>query len=212
MPIADRSLGQRHLVAVASSLALRRPHDRRWTRRQPGQRERRARRSHRELEAATSRTRPGSPNIPSTFCCPSSGHECAEMHRDAATGEGAEDAKGPLCRPFLMDLTGRLSNLPDELLSLLNLRCEPQQRQAAVHSAPVVLFEKPRALVLRETLVEVLREADGDLRLMELRERMEARLGESLASKRFRDYVNDQTRGRNPLLTRLGYGRYRLRS
>ena len=58
----------------------------------------------------------------------------------------------------------------------------------------------------------MLRDADGELRLMEIRARMEARLGQSLSTNRFKDYVNDQTRGRNPLLERLGYGRYGLRS
>src|SRR4051794_16942892 len=110
-----------------------------------------------------------------------------------------------------MDLTGRLSNLPDKLLSLLNLRWEAHDGQAAAPSAPAMLLEKPRALVVREALVEVLREANEVLPLMEIRVRMEARLGESLSAQRFKDYVNDQTRGRNPLLERLGYGRYRLR-
>ena len=47
---------------------------------------------------------------------------------------------------------------------------------------------------------------------MEIRRRVEDRLGEPVASARFKDYVNDQSKGGNPLLERLGYGMYRLRS
>lgn len=49
------------------------------------------------------------------------------------------------------------------------------------------------------------------LRLMEIRQRVERRLDEPVAPKRFKDYVNDQSRGTRPLLERMGYGRYRLR-
>lgn len=47
---------------------------------------------------------------------------------------------------------------------------------------------------------------------MELRRRVEDRLGEPVASARFKDYVNDQSKGVSPFLERLGYGIYRLRS
>jgi hypothetical protein len=58
----------------------------------------------------------------------------------------------------------------------------------------------------------VLAEAGGDLRLSVIHERVEKRLGSSLSRARFKDYVNDQSKGARPLLERLGYGRYRLRS
>jgi len=47
---------------------------------------------------------------------------------------------------------------------------------------------------------------------MEIRQRVERRLGEPVTPKRFKDYVNDQSRGTRPLLERVGYGGYRLRS
>ncbi len=47
---------------------------------------------------------------------------------------------------------------------------------------------------------------------MEIRRRVEERLGEAVDRDRFKDYVNDQSRGADPLLERLGYGMYRLRS
>lgn len=47
---------------------------------------------------------------------------------------------------------------------------------------------------------------------MEIRRRVEQRLGEPVAEARFKDYINDQSKGVNPLLERLAYGVYRLRS
>lgn len=64
---------------------------------------------------------------------------------------------------------------------------------------------------LRKSDLELASE-DSGLRLMEIRRRVENRLGESVASARFKDYVNDLSKGAKPLLERLGYGMYRLRS
>jgi hypothetical protein len=58
----------------------------------------------------------------------------------------------------------------------------------------------------------VLAEAGSELRLFELRRRVEEPLDRKPPRTRFKDYVNDQSKGRNPLLERLGYGRYRLRN
>ena len=49
------------------------------------------------------------------------------------------------------------------------------------------------------------------MRLMEMRRRVEQRLGGPVDSKRFKDYVNDQSKGADPLLERIGWGTYRLR-
>lgn len=50
------------------------------------------------------------------------------------------------------------------------------------------------------------------MRLMEIRGRVEKRLGTPVDRDRFKDYVNDQSKGPDPLLERLGYGVYRLRT
>ena len=61
-------------------------------------------------------------------------------------------------------------------------------------------------------IIQELAAEDSGLRLLEIRRRVEARLGEPVAPKRFKGYVNDQSRGAKPLLESMGYGRYRLRS
>ncbi len=48
--------------------------------------------------------------------------------------------------------------------------------------------------------------------MAEIRRRVENRLGSPVAHDRFRDYVNSQSKGENPLLKRLGWGMYRLHS
>ncbi len=47
---------------------------------------------------------------------------------------------------------------------------------------------------------------------MEIHRRVEERLRKHVDRDRFKDYVNDQSKGPEPLLERLGYGMYRLRS
>ena len=66
--------------------------------------------------------------------------------------------------------------------------------------------------MVRGAIIEELASEEPGLRLMEIRRRVEHRLGESIDAARFRDYVNYQSRSANPWLERLGYGRYRLRS
>jgi hypothetical protein len=73
-------------------------------------------------------------------------------------------------------------------------------------------FRQRRYELVRDAVVRELGDEGGELRLTEIRRRVELRLGGSVDKHRFRDYVNDQSRGRNPLLERLGYGLYRLRS
>jgi hypothetical protein len=72
---------------------------------------------------------------------------------------------------------------------------------------------RPRdgARVVRKAIVGVLRDEPSGLRLKTLRERVEHQFGEALSKVRFKNYVNELSRGRHPVLERLGYGRYRLR-
>jgi len=65
---------------------------------------------------------------------------------------------------------------------------------------------------VRRALVQVLTSEGSGVRLKDLRQKVEERLGKPVNQNRFKDYVNSQTRGANPLLERLGYGTYRLRS
>jgi hypothetical protein len=112
-----------------------------------------------------------------------------------------------------MDLTGQLSNLSSALEKLLVLplprfsdRGRPDNpRQSAI-------FRRRGYEVIRDAIVHELATEESGLRLMEIRRRVEARLGEPVASARFRDYVNYQSKSANPWLERLGYGMYRLRS
>jgi hypothetical protein len=48
--------------------------------------------------------------------------------------------------------------------------------------------------------------------LIEIRRRVDNRLGKPVPPARFKDYVNEQSKGANPVLERLGYGMYRLRA
>lgn len=84
-----------------------------------------------------------------------------------------------------------------------------QTREARPRQAGV---RRRRYEAIRDAIVNELALEDAGLRLMEIRRRVEDRLGKPVASARFKDYVNDQSRGTNPLLERLGYGVYRLRS
>ena len=60
--------------------------------------------------------------------------------------------------------------------------------------------------LVRDALVHELTAAGSELRLMEIRRRVEERLGRPVDRHRFKDYVNDQSRGADPLLERLGWG------
>jgi hypothetical protein len=106
-----------------------------------------------------------------------------------------------------MDLTGQLCNLPEHVRSLFNLRLE--RRSGQPHGAASV-FLTPRFVAVRSAIVSVLAEEAGGLRLRELRQRVEQRLGEDIDAARFKDYVNDQSHGKEAILERLGYGHYKL--
>jgi hypothetical protein len=69
----------------------------------------------------------------------------------------------------------------------------------------------PRFVAVRAAILAVLTEEGGELRLGEIQRRVEARLGEAVRPERFKDYVNQQSRGRRAILERLGYGLYRVR-
>jgi hypothetical protein len=112
-----------------------------------------------------------------------------------------------------MDLTGQLSNLSAALARLLALPLPRFSGQTCRTSArPASTFRRRKYEVIRDAIVAELLETDTGLRLKEMRSRVESRLGEPVAPARFREYVNAQSKGATPLLERLGYGRYRLRS
>jgi hypothetical protein len=111
-----------------------------------------------------------------------------------------------------MDLTGQLCNLPERVVALFNVRLERRSGQSAfLAESRKPFLAVPRFVAVRSAIVSVLREEAGELRLMEIRRRAEERLGEPLDNRRFKDFVNDQSRGRKSLLERTGYGLYRLR-
>lgn len=113
-----------------------------------------------------------------------------------------------------MDLTGQLSNLPETLQSLLNQPLERRTGRVTVrpHRPLGPLWPPPEALLVRDTIIAVLEDVGSELRLMELRQRVEQRLDFEVPPGRFKAYMNDRCRGKTALFERLGYGRYRLRS
>ena len=111
-----------------------------------------------------------------------------------------------------MDLTGQLHNLSTRLRNLLDLplvkTSGPPPDGADRQQRPI--FRQRTYELVRDAVVQELATESSGLRLWEIRQRVERRLDEPVAPKRFKDYVNDQSRGTNPLLERVGYGRYRL--
>jgi hypothetical protein len=98
----------------------------------------------------------------------------------------------------------------EKLLALPLPRFSDRIGQASPRQAPI--FRQRTFELVRDAIVHELATEESGLRLVEIRRRVEVRLGEPVASARFKDYVNDQAKGANPLLERLGYGMYRLRS
>ena len=109
-----------------------------------------------------------------------------------------------------MDLTGQLSNLSAALVNVLALPLRQRSDRTCKATCRQPILPQRRYEVLRDAVVSELTGEDYGLRLREIRRRVEARLGEPVACARFKDYVNDQSKGANPLLERLGYGMYRL--
>jgi hypothetical protein len=92
----------------------------------------------------------------------------------------------------------------------LDLRIEPSHSRRFARPESKLAC-RPRARAVRKAIVQVLEHEAGELRLMTLHQRVERLLGASVPIARFRDYVNEQSRGKKPILERLGYGRYGLR-
>ena len=104
-----------------------------------------------------------------------------------------------------MDLTGQLSNLSAVLEKLLSSPLPAvSDRSPRQDHRPTAIFQRRAYELVRDALVLELTAAGSELRLMEIRRRVEDRLGRPVDRNRFRDYVNDQSRGANPLLERLG--------
>ena len=112
-----------------------------------------------------------------------------------------------------MDLTGQLCNLSTKLRNLLEMPLKKSGSPREYANRPLSqIFPRRRYELIRDALIHEMANEGSDLRLMEIRQRVEGRLGEPIAPKRFKDYVNDQSRGAKPLLERTCHGRYRLRS
>jgi hypothetical protein len=114
---------------------------------------------------------------------------------------------------MMMDLTGQLSNLSTavETVLLLN-RTTHRESVVSDHRTPRPSFRQRPYELVRDALVQELTADGSGLRLMEIRLRVEDHLGGPVDQKRFKDYVNDQSRGADALLERLAWGTYRLRS
>jgi hypothetical protein len=74
------------------------------------------------------------------------------------------------------------------------------------------VFRQRRYELVLDALLAELAAEGGELRLKEIRRRVERRLGEPVDCVRFKDFVNDQSKSAAPLLERSGYGTYRLRT
>jgi len=111
------------------------------------------------------------------------------------------------------DLTGQLHNLSTRLRDLLELPIvQPSGRSYdAVGSRHAPIFRQRRYELIRDAVIQELAVEGSGLRLMEIRRRVEDRLGEAIPPTRFKNYVNELSRGAKPLVERLGYGVYRLR-
>src|SRR5262245_4094046 len=105
-----------------------------------------------------------------------------------------------------MDLTGQLSNIPEVVrsLSILPLKSRsshsPRPRSGS-------WFLPKRHTIVRAALIHALSTGPAELRLQDLRRRVEIRLGEPVPPVWFKDYVNAQSKGPKSILERLGYGR-----
>ena len=111
-----------------------------------------------------------------------------------------------------MDLTGQLSNLSALVEKLFATPLAMSIRTGSPERRAVPVFRQRRYERIRDAVLIELADGSRELRLIELRERVERRLGEPVDRVRFKDFVNDQTRSANPLLERCGYGVYRLRA
>src|SRR5579883_2072917 len=113
-----------------------------------------------------------------------------------------------------MDLTvtGQLSNLSTALEKLLEapLPREPDRERHDIPHPGTIFRWRPYEHI-RNALVREMPADGSGIRLKDLRQLVELRLGETVDRNRFKDYVNDQSRGANALLERVGYGVYRLR-
>src|SRR5207245_1716875 len=94
-----------------------------------------------------------------------------------------------------MDLTGQLHNLSARLQSLLELPL-PQasgRPRDDVGRPQSPIFRRRHYELIRHAVVEELAAEGSGLRLMEIRRRVEKRIGEPIGPTRFKDYVNDQS-------------------
>jgi hypothetical protein len=110
-----------------------------------------------------------------------------------------------------MDAAGRLSN--HDLTTLLQRLTAHDWKQAArpLGLARGVAPDGRRKFgTVRDAIVEVLDEADSELRVREIQERVEQLLGGHVSRSSVKDYLRKGCGRRLPLFEYLGRGGYRL--
>lgn len=110
-----------------------------------------------------------------------------------------------------MDLTGRLSNHETtalfQSLTARNWRQAPPRRR---HTGGVAPDGRRKFGAVRDAIVAVLREADGELRVREIHARVEAHLGEAVSRGSVKAYMRVGCQRKTPLFECLGARGYRL--
>lgn len=110
-----------------------------------------------------------------------------------------------------MELTGQLHNPSSLLQSLLSLPVPTRSKKAArVRKKPRA--PKRRLGDVRDTMIAVLREEGGFLRVSQIHRRVEQGLDGQVIYAYVRDFLNHRSRGEKQLFERRGYGWYRLHS
>jgi hypothetical protein len=93
----------------------------------------------------------------------------------------------------------------------LGLEIPPSHGRLLVSRPERTRSRRPRARAIRKAIIQALEAEGGELQVMLLHARVECLLADPVRVARFRDYVNEQSRGKHAILERAGYGRYRLR-
>src|SRR5712691_12676030 len=110
-----------------------------------------------------------------------------------------------------MDLVGRLSNHDlTALLQRLTTRDWRQDSSRRRYGEGVAPDGRRKFGAVRDAIVAVLEQADGELRVREIHAGVEARLGESVSRGSVKSYMRAGCRRKAPLFEYLGKRSYRL--
>lgn len=112
-----------------------------------------------------------------------------------------------------MGLRGQFSNLSDPLSGLLSHSLTDVGADQDVREVKTTSGwpdGRRRFGTVSNAIVEVLATADGELRVKEVRARVEARLGGPVSRFSVSDYLLTRSKGPRPLFGRTGHGRYLL--